>query len=167
MEHTAKFSAYKIALGGLLVALSVVFARFLSIMLFGGIVRVGFGSIPIMIAGILLGPFFGGICGAAADLIGVLINPQGTLHIGFTLSNILTAVIPSLFFLKNKQYSFVKLLIAVLCVSIVVFLGLNTIWLSQLTGTPFLALLKTRAISRAINFPIEFIVIYLLSKKLF
>jgi ECF transporter S component (folate family) len=87
---------------GLLAGLSIVFTRVFSFMIpLAGLpaLRIGFGSLPITLAGILFGPLVGGAVGTVADLIGFLINPMGGAYFpGFTLSSALNGVIPGLVF---------------------------------------------------------------------
>lgn len=82
-----------------LVAVSVVLTRFLSPYLAiagANSLRIGLGTVPIMIAGIVFGPVYGGVVGGAADLIGALLFPSGAYTPGFTLSAILQGVLPYL-----------------------------------------------------------------------
>ncbi|WP_051531041.1 folate family ECF transporter S component [Clostridiisalibacter paucivorans] len=81
----------------LLTGISIILTRFFSVIVpLVGLpaLRIGFGSIPIMISGILFGPIAGGLTGIVADLLGVIINPQGAFFPGFTLSAALTGIIP-------------------------------------------------------------------------
>ena len=76
---------------GSLVAISIVMTRFVSIMVpIGGAqgLRISFGEVPIILAGYMFGPVVGGITGIAADILGMLINPQGPYYPGFTISSI-------------------------------------------------------------------------------
>ena len=159
-----------------LVALSVVLTRFLSIMIpIGGAqgVRVGFGGMPITIAGLLFGPVVGGIAGFASDFLGVLINPMGSFHPGFMLTATLGGVIPglySLYFQKHKvdghSVTIPRVFVAQLTNSILLSLVLNTLWLTQLYGEGFIFLLPPRIISSAVNLPIQTIVNYNVVKQL-
>lgn len=63
----------KIVYMGLLIALKVILTRFLSIQT--PIVRIGFGFLPIAVAGIMFGPIFAGIA-AIADILGMIIFPK-------------------------------------------------------------------------------------------
>ena len=88
MRTKQKFDIRTIVKAGFLVAISVVMTRFAYIMLpIGGVqgLRISFGELPIMLSGFLFGPVVGGITGIAADLIGVLVNPQGAYFPGFTI----------------------------------------------------------------------------------
>ncbi|MBN2898309.1 MAG: folate family ECF transporter S component, partial [Clostridia bacterium] len=65
---------------GLLAALSIVFTRVFSFMIpLAGLpaLRIGFGTLPITISGILFGPLVGGLVGMVSDLVGFMINPMG------------------------------------------------------------------------------------------
>ncbi len=134
-----------------LVAISIVLTRYASIMLFGGTVRLGFGNIPIIFAGLLLGPWAGALTGIVSDLIGVMLNPQGTFHLGFTLSSALTGIIPGLVAMFFRRKSFRCILISNLLVYLVVSLLLNTLWLSQLYGKAFLVLLPGRILTHGMT----------------
>lgn len=161
---------------GLLTALSIVMTRFMYFFVpLGGsqTLRISFGEVPLMISGLLFGPIVGGVTGAAADLIGVLVNSQGAFHPGFTLSSILWGLIPGLFYLMfrransyEKIYSFRNILIAVAVTFIVVSLGLNTIWLQQLYSTGIIALLPGRIINALVSIPLQSVIITTLFKYL-
>jgi len=115
----------KITLAALLVAISIVLTRFFGIIIpLGGFpsLSLDLGSVPIVLSGIVLGPFFGGIAGFSSDLVGFAINPRGGIfHLGFTFNATLTGVIPGLvfMFLKNKNLKFTKIAI----ISILYILG--------------------------------------------
>ena len=130
----------------LFAAISIVFTRYASVMIDDGTVRLGFGSIPIIFSGMILGPLAGAFIGIVADLLGILISPQGAFHPGLTLSSALTGLIPGLVVLILKNRGFLAALISNLLVYLIVSLALNTLWISQLYGTPYLVLLPTRAI---------------------
>lgn len=90
----------------LLTAISIILTRVFSIMVpLAGLpaLRIEFGPVPIMITGILYGPFWGGLAGIIADLIGVMINPMGAFHPGFTLSSMLWGAIPGVLFSLIKR----------------------------------------------------------------
>src|SRR5690554_5360165 len=85
---------------GLLTAVSIVLTRVFGVVLpiaGAGALRLSFGEIPIILAGMLFGPGAGALTGLAADLIGYLINSHGGAFFpGFTLSAVLTGLIPGL-----------------------------------------------------------------------
>lgn len=161
---------------GFLVAISIVMTRFAYIMVpLAGVsaLRISFGDLPLMLSGMMFGPLVGGLTGMAADIIGFLINPQGPYHPGFTLSSILWGVIPGLVFyrLRNeknfeKVYSYKNILAAVLLVTVIVSLGLNTYWLSTLYGRGFIILLPTRVLAAVISIPLHTVILKYLLKYL-
>ena len=159
-----------------LTAISIVLTRFVYTFLpIAGsqAIRLSVGEVPIILAGMMFGPIVGGITGLAADLIGVLINPQGVFHPGFTLSSILWGVIPGLLFLifkKNKtyekKYAPKNIIIAVTISFLVISLALNTLWLSQLFGQAFVVLFVPRAIAIIPNIIIQSTILITLVKYL-
>lgn len=159
-----------------LTAISIVLTRFVYTFLpIAGTqaIRLSVGEVPIILSGMMFGPVVGGVTGLAADLIGVLVNPQGVFHPGFTLSSILWGVIPGLLFLifkKNKtyekKYSIVNIFITVTICFLVISLGLNTLWLSQLFGKGFIVLFVPRAIAIVPNIIIQSTIIITLVKYL-
>ena len=75
----------------LLIALDIILTRFLSINT--QFLRISLGMIPVALAGVIFGPVWGGVCGAAGDLLGMLIFPSGAYFPGFTLTAALTGII--------------------------------------------------------------------------
>ncbi len=70
------FDTYALAVCALLTALSVVLARLLTVIP-SEVSRFSLEAVPIVLAGLLLGPVSGGAVGFAADLIGCLFSPYG------------------------------------------------------------------------------------------
>jgi ECF transporter S component (folate family) len=120
--------------------------------------RVSFGFIPLSLSSMLFGPVIGGIGGAVSDLLGMVIAPKGPYFPGFTLNAFLSGAIYGVFLYK-KPKSFVRIALAVLCVSVFVNLGLNTYWLTILTGKGYLVLLPARLVQNGITSVIQMIFI--------
>lgn len=151
----------------LLTALSIALTRFASVLLvLGGLptIRLSFGEIPIMLAGLLFGPVAGGTVGVAADLLGIAIMPPPNIFPGFTLSSALVGILPPLFFrlfpARWGEDRFARTLWAVAATDIVVSLGLNTLWLSIIFNKGMLALLPARILARALLVPTYALTIY-------
>ena len=68
----------KMTLAAMLVAMSVVIGIFCKSLLNfgGGLFRVTFENLPIILSGILFGPIFGGVAGLASDMISYLLSAQ-------------------------------------------------------------------------------------------
>jgi ECF transporter S component (folate family) len=91
------------AYSAVLMALSVVLTRFASFYIPGATwFRLGFGSIPIIVASIICGPFWGGLVGAGADLIGANLFPSGAYFYGYTIDAALQGILPYLALLIFK-----------------------------------------------------------------
>lgn len=144
---------------GLLIGMEVIFTRFLSFQT--PILRIGFGFVPIAFTGILFGPVIGGIAGALSDIIGMLLFPAGPYFPGFTLSAFMGGAIYGLF-LHKKPVSFRNVAAAVFLIILIVDLGLNTLWLSMMTGKAFAALMLPRVVKSAAMLPIQILVIQIL-----
>lgn len=145
------------AFSGVLIALEVILTRFFSIQT--EIVRYGFGFIPISMSGILFGPLTAGITASLADVLGMVIAPQGAYFPGFTLSAFITGMIYG-FILHKRHITFLGIGFAVLLVTIISDLILNTIWLSILTGNAVAAIAAARILKSLIMLPVSTALIY-------
>lgn len=101
----------KLTSTAVLMALSIVLSRVANLSFYlpiGGVnsVKMGFGSIPIVICLLINGPFYGMIAGAGADLIGGLALPTGGAYFpGFTVDAALLGLIPAVLMkaMKNQR----------------------------------------------------------------
>ena len=77
-KQCRSFSPKKIAFAAMLVAMSVIIGIFCkNFMNFGlGLFRITFENLPIILAGVYLGPIVGGFVGIATDLISYLLSSQ-------------------------------------------------------------------------------------------
>ncbi|MFM1580711.1 folate family ECF transporter S component [Helcococcus bovis] len=143
----SKFNLQSLIMATLLTAISIILTRFLSFYLTPNM-RIGIGSLPIIFSGAVLGPFLGALTGVAADLIGIMINPGGVPHLGFTLSSTLTGLIPGIIFFiifnKNNENQNLKILLTNLFIFGFINLILNSIWLSQLSSLSIWFLIISR-----------------------
>lgn len=169
-----QWNTKNLSYAALLTALSIILTRFLSVMLpipgLPNALRVGFGAIPTVIAGLFFGPVIGGFVGGAADLIGVMINPMGpVIHPGFTLTAILTGVIPGLVMnILNRSRQDARDKMKTLTLAVVLSLAgrmvlcemlLNTYFLTSMMNTPFAVLFWPRAIKSILIFVIHTVVV--------
>lgn len=158
----------KISLAGLFVATSIILARFFAgDILIGGlsVLRISFGQVPIFISGILLGPVYGAITGALADVLGYFVKPLGPYFPGFTINGALAGLIPGLlasFYNQNKSWWRLFLIIA-LAESITSIL-LTPLWLSMITGKAFIAFLPSNLLARVFLIPLHVTLVKLILK---
>ncbi len=153
----------KIALLGLLLALMIVFERFLGIRT--PILAITFAFVPLSIIAILYGPFFAAAAATIADLLGMLLFPSGQYFWGFTLSAALTGLVYGIFLYKKPKKLW-RIIAACLIISLGISLGLNSFWLYLTTGKAFLVLLQPRILQNLIVVPLRILVIYFLVYRL-
>lgn len=147
---------------GMLIALNVLLTHVVPVIQ-SDIIRISFGFIPLSLSGMLFGPIYGGICGAISDLLGMVIASKGSYFPGFTLSAFLSGAIYGLFLYK-KPKNLARITLAVLCISVFVNLGLNTLWLTILQGQGYLGMLPVRAKQNGIMSLIQIVMIPLIWK---
>ncbi len=159
----------RIAVSAMLIGVSIIIGsicrKFLN---FGGFIRVTFENLPIILSGILFGPFYGMCAGVCTDLISSVITGQdinpiitaGALSVGFVsgvMSKILSDSVPS------------KVRIVISCVSAHLFgcvllktLGLHIYYYQSL---PFAYLLGVRLALYAFIAAAESILLCLILKN--
>ncbi len=150
-----------IAFVGLLVSIEIIFTRFLSFQT--PIIRIGFGFIPIAFSAIMFGPLIGGLTGALADVVGMIIFPKSAYFPGFTLSAFLNGAIYGIF-LYRKPVTLANVSKSVILITLLVDIGLNTLWLSMITGKAAAVLLMPRVYKSLIMLPVQITAINVLWK---
>lgn len=158
-----RVSARVVTWSAMLIALSVVLTRVASIRIpVGGIeaIRIGFGALPILFAGITGGPLLGFLVGALADLVGYGINPMGPYSPLITLSSGLLGLIPGLvmkLFLRS-EWSWGKVALGVAVAQVVVGMAFTPWALHVSFGVPYAVLIPPRLVSK----PLEIVAFSLL-----
>ena len=109
-----------------LVAMSVVFGRFLTIIL--PIFKLETAFIPMAIAAYLFGPFGGMLVAGLGDLIGAIAFPVGAYCPYFTLTAALSGFIFGL--VLKGRYKFTKTLLSVILTQLISTLALNSVFLN-------------------------------------
>jgi Protein of unknown function (DUF1393). len=144
-----KLSTKNILLLALFAAISIIFTRFLSFYLpivTVNSVRISLGNIPIILAGLLLGPFAGAATGIVADIIGATMFSAFGYFPGFTLSACLVGFLPGVLKHRFKDPSKLSsILIIVYITELITSIGLNTLWLSIMTNMNYFILMVPRA----------------------
>ena len=150
----------KLVICAMLIALDIVFARFLSVTP-GGLSRISLQFLPDAMMGAVLGPLWGLAGCAAADVLGMLLNSQGLAYTPlFTLSAAVRGLLYGLMLTRVKGGIGRKTLFAVLSVAIVVDLGMNPLWLIFYYGNlSYPAVLSSKIVTEAFVFPVKWAVL--------
>lgn len=165
-----KHALLKLIIVSMMVAMHVIFARFLSFDT--GIVRISLGFIPVAVAAMALGPVGGGVVAVLADILGMLINSKGQIYFfPFTISEFMYGFGYGLFLYK-KTPSVLRLSLSVGMQFIIINLFITSFWLYLysivITGTPraFFAIFASRIVAALILLPVQVAVINLLNRYL-
>ena len=145
---------------GVLIALEVILSRFLSINIWSN--KIGFAFVPCALSAVMLGVVPTVILELLADLLGATLFPSGAFFPGFTLTAVLRGLTYGLLLGKNQTPA--RILAVVLINNLVLGLGLNSLWISILYGSPFEALIVARLVQCLILIPVEFVVITAIAK---
>lgn len=166
-----KLTVHNICCIAMLVALNIILTRVFSIRIsFEGIegIRIGFGALPIILAGLLLGGKQGFITGVIGDLIGFQLNPSGFYLPTFTLVAGLNGMLVPLMIRQfgNGMISLKKLVIAIGINNIIISLILTPFLLQFHFGIPVLVTMPGRFIAQAVLIPGMAIMVNILIKRL-
>lgn len=110
----------KISLSGLILALTIIFTRFLSIqnIPFIPFVRISLGPALIIFSSIFLGPLYGAVIGGASDILGILLVPNAlgySINPWFTLIYTVLGILPWCVFtlfkkIKSEKVSLISII---------------------------------------------------------
>ena len=123
--------------------------------------RIGFGFLCNAAVGMLFGPVVGMMAGVCTDVLGYFAGnlTMGAYFPGYTL----TAITAGLFWglwLYPRKLTVWRALGAKACINLCCNIGLNTLWLHLLYGTPYLVLLPPRVLKNALLYPVEVALLY-------
>ncbi|WP_051226855.1 folate family ECF transporter S component [Butyrivibrio sp. MC2013] len=159
-----KNNVQKLATAGMLLALSVIFG-FLKIPI-TNTMEIRFQSLPVALAGMLLGPVPGMLVGALTDFLSYIVKPTGPYFMGFLVSYALIGLVFGLIARVSKSGA--GMLARIICAQVItsVFIDalLNSYWLSVLYGSPFKAVLISRIPKEILMFFISCALLYLVVK---
>ncbi len=134
-------------LTALFIALAVVLSRFMSINLWN--MSIGFSFVPLMLCGALLGPVWGGVCGALTDFIGATLFPFGAYFPGFTAVAFLSGVFFGVVGLCGRKIQKTPVFLVAAAALLIAketicSLLLNSFWISMLYGSEYGAIILSR-----------------------
>ena len=158
----SRLTTKNVVLLGLLIALNLVVAKFLSFGIWS--VRISFTFVVTFLMAAWFGPLLAGLANGCADVVGTLLLGSGNYFFGFTISAVLAGVFYGIFFYQ-KEITNWRILAAILCNLILVDSLLNTWWITLLYHASFMPIFPLRAVKELLMLPVQFIVLKLLSKN--
>lgn len=114
--------------------------------------QISFAYLALSVCGMMFGPVIGGIAGAAGDVLGYFVSPNGAFFPGFTLSAFIMGFLYGILLYK-KPVTLRRTMFAVFIVMVVCNLVLTPIWLNMMYGTSLIAL--PRFIRNIILYPVN------------
>ena len=131
------WNAHTIVMLALMVSISIVLTRYLSVNV-GGFFRLSLGSIATILTGLWFGPAAGLTAGASADIIGLMIAPSGMWLPLITVSAGLWGLLPALFagfITGSRKRKIIAICVIVAVTSVICQLVLTTAALISVYGT--------------------------------
>ena len=147
----------------LLIAMNVILTRFLGIQT--PLVQINFSFVPVVLAALLYGPAPAAIVGGIGDFLGAILFPAGAYFPGFTLTAVLAGLVYGLF-LYRKPAAVWRAVAAVLIITVVLNMGLNTLWLWITMKDGVWGILSTRIPKYFIVAPVQILITRALSGRL-
>lgn len=113
------------------------------------ITQVGLGFIGTALMGRFFGPVWAGIGSGLADILNsIILGVLGGFYPGFTLSAVATGVIYGIFLyrqtLSDDWRKIWRIIVSVLLVTVIVYVIMNTLWITHMTNGNFAHLLGIR-----------------------
>lgn len=102
----------------------------------------------------IYGPVLGLVTGFVSDVLGYLLHPTGAFFIGYTISEMLGALVYALF-LYRARISIVRIFLCRSVVNVFINVGLGCLWSAMLFGKGYYYFLVKSIVKNAILLPIE------------
>ena len=160
-DSLAEFKSLPSLAGAAMLVAMEVLLHFLFMIPLSETLRISFSFVASAMIGMLYGPVMGMGCGAIADILRYMIKPMGAYFPGYTLTAILSGLVYGLFLYKNKA-TLLRIIGAKSIVNIILNGGLNTLWSTIISGTPYWVLFTTRITKNCIFLVIESAILFLL-----
>lgn len=158
-----KVTTSQLTLMAVMIAARIVLS-FIPSLNFGNVVEIGLGFVGTAFSGILFGPLFALLVSTVTDLITFFISGRGFFFPGFTLSAALGGWIYG-WVLWRKPISWKRVFVAVLLVTLIINLGLNSVWIRMMYGRAWAAFMPMRIVKNLISLPINTIILTFLFKS--
>ena len=158
-----KGSTISVAVLGILTAMCIVIAMFLTIRPNDSI-KITLTFIPVVIAARLYGPAGAGIVAGLADIIGCIVNPHGMIYPPITMTEVMVGIVLGLFL--YKKWNMIRIIAAVGINQLIFSTFLTPLWLFFLYGANYQTLLVVRIPQILIMITIQIILIPVILKTM-
>lgn len=123
--------------------------------------KVSTSFLALSTTGFLFGPIPAALSGAMTDVVQYVLRPAGPYFPGYTISGFLGGLIYGmLLYRRERRALMIGIPASRAAINLFVNIGLNTLWLHILYGTPYFALLPARAVKNAALLPVEVALMY-------
>lgn len=161
-DEYLRLDTYNLVTMAMLVAIQIIFSRFLSIQAYN--IRIGFSFMALAMAGMLLGPVRAGLVGFAADILGLFLFSGSTFNPGITFTTTCVGILFGVFLYKKPTVA--RCIIAVAIHQLFFSLVLNSLWLAMMYDTTLTAMMLSRLPQAAFMLPVEMAtVIFICNRK--
>ncbi|MGX7091849.1 folate family ECF transporter S component [Hutsoniella sourekii] len=123
----------------------------------GNMVKMGFGFIGTAFFGAILGPWYGALAAFLQSVLNAVITGQ-QFFIGFDLASGLAGFIYGYFFWR-RPINWKSILVAVTLVTLIVNLGLNSLWIRILQDKAWVVFMPMRILKNAISLPLNTLIL--------
>lgn len=161
------FTLRNTLLMAMLIAISIILSRFLGFYLDPNSLRISFESIPILLAGVWMGPVAGMLVGAIADILGSFLSGVAFtpfLTIGPILTGFLAGIMSRYIFKKSNTIS---LSISCITAEFISSMLITTYILMMLYGGTYWALFITRLPFKLITITVNTVAVNALNRLLY
>ncbi|XJS10543.1 folate family ECF transporter S component [Aerococcaceae bacterium WGS1372] len=158
--RTRKISTSQLTLMSIMIAARIILS-FIPTLNVNNLIEVGFGFVGAAFSGILFGPIYALIVSVINDLITFFIGGGGIFFPGFTLSAAVGGWIYGQI-LWRKPISWKRIFVAVLLVTLIVNIGMNSIWIKMLFGQAWMAFMPLRIGKNLVTLPLNTLILVVL-----
>lgn len=155
-----KISTSQLTLMAIMIAARIILS-FIPTLNVNNFIEIGFGFVGTAFSGILFGPVYAAIVSVINDLITFFIGGGGIFFPGFTLSAAVGGLIYG-HILWRKPITWKRIFVSVLLVTLIVNLGMNSIWVKMLFGQAWMAFMPLRIGKNLVSLPLNTIILTVL-----
>lgn len=145
-------------------AINIILTRFLSLPI-GDTIRIGFGSVPLILTGIILGPVPALCVALVGDFIGCVFFSAYSWFAPLVLSPMFIAAWAGMFRKQLLQGKYWQIMLICLSSAVIASVFYGTYCLTILTGNGFLPLLISRTPVQLLTAVANSLIVYLLLKS--